>query len=151
MMTFSTMRLSFWKRDQNQKNWPHAERQCYNCSLFLNSQGKGSFLEVLDLSHPVPESKALRKTLMDMNGSQCLMCTVTGDDFIADRSVILNQRIKFMYTLSNLENMFWKKSCLAHSILKDRASAKVVHPVMTSQGVFDCSLEQERTQQHFPR
>lgn len=99
----------------------------------------------------MPESKALRKTLMGMNGSQCLMCTITGDDLIADRSVTLNQRIKFMYTLSNLENMFWKKSFLVHSILKDRASAEVVYPVMPSQGVFDCSLEQERTQQHFPR
>lgn len=95
----------------------------------------------------MPESEALKETLMNLNGSQCLLCSVTGDDFIIERGVILNQRIESMYTFSNLENVFQKNSCLVHShcILKDRASAEVVYPVMSCQGVFNCCLEQERT------
>lgn len=58
-----------------------------------------------------------------------------------------------MYTLSNLEDVLWKNcySCLvhSHSVLKGRAPAEVVYPVTPSQGVFNCCLEQERTQQHF--
>jgi len=67
--------------------------------------------------------------------------------------MLLNQRIKSMYILSNMEAVLWKNCCSylvhSHSVLKGRAPAEVVYPVRVSQGIFSSCLEQETTLQHF--
>lgn len=75
------------ERKYKEKKCPIEECQCYNCSLLLSSQEKGRldssirFLEAVDLSHPVPVWKKIGEYLISMDRSQCLLCSVTGDDF----------------------------------------------------------------------